>query len=79
MAGIARKITWGLAGFAATKFLRSRTRKALHQKDGATRLPAAAKRRRGFGSAMMWAAGAGTLLGVADTLQDRRKEVAEES
>jgi hypothetical protein len=79
MAGIGRKITWGLAGMAATRIVRSRTRKALHRDSGATRLPGTAKRRRGFGAALLWAAGAGALLGLADTLSDQRKEVAEQS
>jgi hypothetical protein len=78
MAGIARKITWGLAAMAATRVVRSRTRKALHHDNGATRLPGASRRRRGLGTAVLWAAGAGALLGVADTLNDRRKEVTDQ-
>jgi hypothetical protein len=77
MAGIGRKITWGLAGIVATRIARGRTRKALHRDNGATRLPHAAKRRGGFGTAVLWAASAGALLGLADTLRDQRREVTD--
>jgi hypothetical protein len=77
--GIARRITWGIAGIAAAKLVRSRTRKALHRHNGSPRLPATVQRMRGFGTAVLWAAGAGALQGVADTLRDQQQEVAEHS
>lgn len=79
MAGIGRKITWGIAGMAASRIARGRTRKALHRDNGAPRLPRSVSRIRGFGTAVLWAAGAGALLGIADTMRDQQKEVADKT
>jgi hypothetical protein len=79
MSGILRKVSWGLAGAAVTKLARRTTRRALHAEQRDRRLPGAARRSRGFGTALLWAAGIGTVMGVADMLRAQRKETVEQS
>jgi hypothetical protein len=79
MSGLAQKITWGVAGMAATRAARTATRRALHNDRGANRLPRAARRKNGFATALFWAAGAGLLLGVSDILREQRSDVTERS
>jgi hypothetical protein len=79
MSTIVRKVTWGLAGAAVTTLARRTTRNALHTQDAERKLPARMRRRRGFGTAMLWAAGIGAVMAMADTLREQRKEVVERS
>jgi hypothetical protein len=79
MAGIAQKVTWGIAAMAATKVARAGTRRMLHNERGAVRLPETVKRRSGFGTAILWAASAGVLIGVSDILREQRKDVADQA
>jgi hypothetical protein len=79
MSTIVRKVTWGLAGAAVTTLARRTTRKALQAKDVDRRLPPGMRRRRGFGTAMLWAAGIGAVMAMSDTLREQRKEVVERS
>lgn len=77
MSSLARKVMWGVASGLTSKVVRSATRRALHTGYGAPRLPTPARRRSGFGTALMWAAGAGAVLAIADTLKDQRRMVQE--
>ena len=75
MSSLARKVMWGVAGGVTSKVVRRVTRKALHTDYGAPRLPNPVRRRSGFGTALMWAAGTGAFLALADVLKDQRKMV----
>lgn len=74
MANIGRSLMWAMAGGLTRRVVRGATRRAMHTPYGATRLPPAARKGRGFGNAMMWAAGAGAMLALADVLQEQRKD-----
>jgi hypothetical protein len=62
-----------LLGGAATQLARTVTRRAMHDKSGAPRVPRAARRRHGVGAMLAWAAAVGVLLALADVLQEQRK------
>ena len=76
MANLSRKILWALVGTAASKVVRSRTRKAMHTEYGAPRLPSPVRRRSGFGTALALAAGTGALMALADVLNEQGKDAA---
>jgi hypothetical protein len=61
----------------ATKAARAGTRRALHTRYGSPRLPRQAKRRSGLSTAMMWAAGAGVVLALADVFKEQKQIVKE--
>lgn len=67
---------YGLIGAATTKLARTATRKAMHRRSGAPRLPAAARRSNGLGMLIVLAAAAGAVLALGDVLQEQRKHVA---
>lgn len=69
-------VGWGLIGAATTKVSRSATRRAMHNRSGAPRLPRAARRSHNFGMMLLFAAAAGALLALGDILQEQRKQVA---
>jgi anti-sigma factor RsiW len=73
--GVGRKLMWGLAGMAATKVARAGTRRAMHNPMGQPRLPMQARRRTGLGTAVMWAAGAGIVLAMADVFKEQKQIV----
>jgi hypothetical protein len=75
--GIGKKMMWGLAASTATRAARAGTRRALHTRYGAPRLPRPAKRRGGLSTALMWAAGAGIVLALADVFKEQKKMVRE--
>lgn len=75
MANLSRKIMWALVGTAASRVVRSRTRKAMHTEYGAPRLPRPV-RRSGFGTALALAAGTGALMALADVLNEQGKDAA---
>jgi hypothetical protein len=54
---------------------RKATRRALHEQNGAPRLPHATRRRKTFGMMLLLAAVAGAVLAFGDVLQEQRKHV----
>lgn len=71
---LGRSLMWAAAGGLTSGVVRRATRRAMHTEYGAPRLPPAARKRRGFGNAMMWAAGTGAMLALADVLKEQRKD-----
>lgn len=67
---------YGLIGAATTKLARTATRKAMHRRSGAPRLPDATRRRNGLGMLLVLAAAAGAILALGDVVQEQRKQVA---
>lgn len=65
---------WGLAGTATTMISRRATRKAMHDRAGAPRLPRAARVNDSFMMILLLAAAAGAVLALADVLQEQRKQ-----
>ncbi len=76
MANLSRKILWAVIGTAASKVVRSRTRKAMHTEYGAPRLPYRVRRQSGLGTAIVLAAGTGALMALADVLNEQGKDAA---
>ncbi len=76
MANLSRKILWMGVGTAASKIVRNRTRKAMHNEYGAPRLPRPVRRRSGLGTAVLLAAGTGALMALADVLNEQGKDAA---
>jgi hypothetical protein len=70
-------VTAGALGGATTMLVRTATRRAMHAKGGAPRLPATVRHRRGFGAMLAWAAAAGVLLAMADLLLEQRASSAQ--
>jgi hypothetical protein len=73
----AHKAGWGMVGAAATMLARRATRRAMHERSGAPRLPRAARRRTTFGMMLLLAGAAGALLALGDVLQEQRKYVTQ--
>ena len=67
---------WGLLGTATTMLTRRATRKAMYRRDGAPRLPRAARMNNGFEMFLVLAAATGVMFALADVLQEQRKTVA---
>lgn len=67
---------YGLIGAATTKLARTATRKAMHRRSGAPRLPDATRRSNGLGMLLVLAAAAGAILALGDVVQEQRKQVA---
>lgn len=67
----------GLAGAATTMLARTMTRRAMHDRRGAPRLPRAAQRNQSFWMVIALATAAGVLLAVGDVLQQQRKRVSQ--
>lgn len=65
-------ITSGILGGATTRVARKATRRAMHKRSGAPRLPRATRGRRGFGAVLAWAAAIGVLLALVDVLREER-------
>ncbi len=76
MASLSRKLLWMVVGSAASKVVRNRTRKAMHNDYGAPRLPYRVRRRSGLGTAIILAAGTGALMALADVLSEQGKDAA---
>jgi hypothetical protein len=74
--GTSHTVGWGLIDAATTKLTRAATRKAMHERSGAPRLPRAARRSNGLGMLLLLAAAAGAMLALGDILQEQRKQVA---
>ena len=77
MSSLTRKVMWGVASGVTSKVVRNATRKAMHTSYGAPRLPNPVRRRSGLGTALLWAAGAGAFLALADVLKEQRQMMAE--
>lgn len=76
MAG-AHALGWGMIGAATTMVARRATRRAMHDRQGAPRLPRRTRKETGFGTMLLLAAAAGALLAFGDVLQEQRKHVTE--
>jgi hypothetical protein len=76
MAGLGRKLMWGLMGGAAMRAARGATRSALHTRMGAARLPRPVRRQRNMHSALLMALGTGVVMAVADVLSEQGKTAA---
>lgn len=70
-------IASGVLGGATTKIARSLTRRALHEKSGAPRVPRRARDRQGIAVMLAWAAAVGVILALADVLLEQRRASAE--
>lgn len=73
----AQTFGWGMAGAATTMLARRATRKAMHARSGAPRLPRATRRSSSFGMMLALAAAAGALLALGDVFQEQRKHVTQ--
>jgi hypothetical protein len=74
--GMARHVGMGIVGGATTMLARRAAKGALHDRLGRPRVPRNARRRRGFGPMLAWAAAAGVILAMADVFQEQRKYTA---
>ena len=70
---IGKRMMWALAAGLTHKMMRRATRRAMHTRYGAPRLPVAARKTRGVGSGLMWAAGTGAMLALSDVLREQEK------
>ena len=75
----AQTIGWGLVGSGTTMLARRATRRVMHARGGAPRLPGAVRRSNGAGMLLLIAAAAGAVLALGDVLQERRKQAARAS
>ena len=69
----------GILAGSTTKLTRAVTRRAMRDPNGTPRLPAAARRRNGVGTMLLWAVAVGVLLAVADILREQREAATPES
>jgi hypothetical protein len=77
--GMGRNVAMGVIGGATTMAARAATRKAMHDRRGIPRLPRKARRGRGIGATLAWAAVAGMVFALADVLQEQRTFTARAS
>lgn len=71
--GMAGRMATGALAGATTMLSRSATRRAMHEKGGAPRLPRRTRYQRGVAVMLAWAAAAGVILALADVLREQRK------
>lgn len=71
--GMAQAAGMGMLGSATTMLTRRAARRAMHRRDGAPRMPRAARQNPGFGMMLLLAAAAGAMLAIADVLLEQRK------
>jgi hypothetical protein len=71
---IAQSVAFAVAAGITSRIARRATRRAMHTQYGAPRLPVAARKTRGFGTALLWAAGTGAALALADVLREQQRE-----
>lgn len=76
--GAGKRLAWALAGTAAARIARRSTRRALHTSTGETRLPRWVRGKRGFGTTLAFAAGAGAVLGLADVLSEQGRSARDD-
>jgi hypothetical protein len=77
--GMARNVGMGLVGGATTMLVRRAAKGAMRDRGGRPRVPRNARRRRGFGPMLAWAAAAGLIFAMADVLQEQRKYTASDA
>jgi len=73
----ARTIGLGMVGAAVTMLARSATRRAMHDENGAPKLPRAARRSDSVTMLLIVAAASGALLALAEVLQEQRRHLAD--
>jgi hypothetical protein len=66
-----------MVGAAVTMLARNATRRALHDENGAPRLPRAARRSNGVTTLLIMAAASGALLALVDVVQEQRRQLAD--
>jgi hypothetical protein len=76
---IAQTFGWGMAGAATTMLARTATRRAMHERSGAPRLPRATRENNSFGMMLLLATVTGIALALGDVLKEQRKHVAQHS
>jgi hypothetical protein len=74
MGNIGRSMMYGIAGGMTTRLVRRSARKAMHTDRGLPRIPREARRRSGFGTMLLWAAGTGAVLAIADVLREQQSD-----
>lgn len=74
MGKLGGKLIWMLAGTAASKMARKYTRRTLHNRSGAPRLPRKARRQSGVGMMLGWAIATGAIMALADVLKEQGKD-----
>jgi hypothetical protein len=62
---------------AATVLTRTATRRAMHRRGGAPRLPPATRHNKSVGMMLLLAAAAGALFALGDVMQEQRKHVTQ--
>lgn len=67
----------GVLGAGTTMVARRLMRRAMHNPNGAPRVPAAVRRNNSLPVALLLAAAAGALLALADVLQEQRKRATQ--
>ncbi|MGE3177413.1 MAG: hypothetical protein AB7O32_08075 [Vicinamibacterales bacterium] len=72
-----RTFGWGMMGAATTLAARMVTRKMLHQRNGAPRLPRRTRKSTSLSTMLMLAAATGALLAIGDVLQEQRKHLTD--
>jgi hypothetical protein len=75
----AHTLGWGMAGAATTMLARTATRRVMHERSGAPRLPRAARQSNSFGMMLLLAAVTGVALALGDVLKEQRRQVARAS
>ena len=73
MASFARSVMLAMAGGVASKATRRLTRRVMHDRVGAPRLPRKVRNGSGVGTALLLAAGTGAFLALADVLKEEKK------
>jgi hypothetical protein len=71
---MARSVSMGVLGGATTMLARTATRRAMHDRDGRSKLPRSARTERGIAWMLVWAAAAGVIFAIADVLQEQRRQ-----
>jgi hypothetical protein len=72
---LARDVMWAVAGGLTSKVVRRATHSAMHTDEGHPRLPGTVRRSSGLGTVLLWAAGTGALLALADVMREEQKQV----
>ena len=72
----ARTVGLGIVGAAVTMLARQVTRRAMHDENGALKLPRAARRADSVTMLLFVAAASGALLALADVMQEQRKQLS---
>jgi hypothetical protein len=72
--GLGGKLMWAVAGGAAKKMAQNYTRRTLHTRGGAPRLPRKARRQSGLGMMLGWAILTGVIMALADMFKEQGKD-----